>query len=44
MLQGRKALSHYECKLTTVLKSTEYTMSWSKNVLLIVIDTHKLHS
>lgn len=35
---------HYKCKLTTVLKSIEYTMSWSKNLLLIVIDTHKLHS
>lgn len=31
-------------QLTIVLKSVEYTMSWSKNALLIVIDTHKLHS
>lgn len=45
MLKERKALSFRECKLTIVLKSVEYTiMSWSKNVLLIVIDTHKLHS
>lgn len=45
MLKQKKALSFWECKLTIVLKSVEYTiMSWSKNVLLIVTDTHKLHS
>lgn len=43
-LQEKKALSFWECELTIVLKSVVYTMSRSKNVLLIVIDTHKLHS